>query len=85
MFATQSAMDVQAKEVKDRMLLLAMEMRLEPHIFALGMADALAATAVTLDLRGDRNSLSDRLDVFCARVEESYTLMRNNRETTSGA
>lgn len=43
------------------------------------LADIVGTAAATLDLRGNDYSLTDRLHTFCARVEETYTRLRNRR------
>lgn len=46
---------------------------------ALAIADTLAVMAAQLDRDEGKQSLSDRLHAFCARVEQTYNRIRGAR------
>ena len=76
----EARINAAVKPVTERLLLVAIEMNLEPYVFALACADALAAgTAIHDRDFGAPSSVADRLDAFNQRFEQTYQRTRLQR------
>lgn len=64
--------DEKANRIRQRILEFGRDADLDSADIVLGLADALATIAFTLDRREGKQSIDDRLHSFCKRVEDTY-------------
>ena len=62
----------EAHTLRTEILKLAARHNADSWAFALALADVLADLAIAHDMKHGRSALSDRLDLICQRVEETY-------------
>ena len=77
MLLTEQSLNIQAQQVTERLLLVANELGVEPHIFVLACADAVGTTAALLDRREGTSTLKDKMHSFNQRVELTYNRRRH--------
>ena len=73
--------DADVLRFRDQVLGLAAHEDLDSTVVVAALADVLAITAATLDLRAGRQTLNDRLGPFLARVEQTYQRVRTSMES----
>ncbi len=62
---------------RQAILKMAADDNADSDVVAAALADVLGIAAATLDRVAGSQTLPDRLDAFSARVEQTYTRMRN--------
>lgn len=78
---SRQAFDREAHQLRLEVLRYCQQHNLDSAAVVAGLADVVATAAATLDARDGKYSLPDRMDSFCARVEETYNRIRDAAES----
>ena len=73
-----------AHKLRIDILTLCQERNLDQATVAAALADTLATMVAVFDKRAGQRTLNDKLDSFCARVEETYERLREAGHSASG-